>query len=207
MASMNELRQGVRKSLSPEINEIADKKLADKVVEAYAIALSETEFTSLDQMACSGMIGLWLIPGLTQADHLRGVGRLARAIARELRELLGEKITVDPDFALAAGMLHDLGKPYFYDSAHIKRWRENKAYTGQPPFRHTFYGAHLALLAGLPEEIAHVIAGHEMDTEGKYFDHSVYLRIVGHADALYWEIPLRLGMTEKDPIEVPGPMA
>jgi putative nucleotidyltransferase with HDIG domain len=207
MASMVELRKGVRKSLSPEIGEIADKKLAGKVVEAYALALSETEYTSLEQLSCSGMIGGWHIPGLTQADHLRGVGKIARAIAREMRGLYGDDLDLDPDLALAAGMLHDLGKPFFYDSGNIKRWNDNKAYTGQPPFRHTFYGAHLALQAGLPEEIAHVLAGHDIGMEGKFFDHSIYLKIVSHADALYWQIPSRLGMTEKDPTDVPGPGA
>lgn len=207
MASMDELRESVRRSLSPEIAEIAHKEFADKVVEAYAIALFETEYTRLEELSCSGMIGGWHIPGLTQADHLRGVGKLARGIALEMRGLYGEDPDLDPDFALAAGMLHDLGKPFFYDSANIKRWTENKAYTGQPPFRHTFYGAHLALRAGLPEEIAHVIAGHDMGMEGQYFDHSVYLKIVGHADALYWQLAHRLGMTEKDPTEVPGPVA
>ena len=124
-----------------------------------------------------------------------------------MRGLYGKELDIDPDFALAAGMLHDLGKPFFYDGNNIKRWDENKAYTGQPPFRHTFYGAHLALKAGLPEEIAHIIAGHDIGMEGKYFDHSIYLKIVNHADALYWQIPSRFGMTEKDPTEVPGPGA
>jgi putative nucleotidyltransferase with HDIG domain len=207
MASMDELREGVRQSL-PEIAEIADKELADKVVEAYAIALSETEYTRLEEMSCSGMIGLWHLPGLTQADHLRGVGKLARAMALEVRGLYGDDLDLDPDFALAAGLLHDLGKPFFYDSANIKRWNENKAYTGQPPFRHTFYGAHLALRAGLPEEIAHVIAGHDTGMEGQFFDHSVYLEIVSRADGLYWTVPIRLGMADKDPTETPaGPVA
>ena len=203
MASMDELRKSVRKSL-PEVNEIADKQLADKVVDAYALALSETSFTRLEELGCSGMIGGWHIPGLTQADHLRGVGRLARAIAREAKELFGGDAKIDPDFALAAGMLHDLGKPFFYDPEHIKHWNENQAYTGRPPFRHTFYGAHLALRAGLPEEIAHVIAGHDVHMEGQFFDHSIYLEMVAAADALYWQIPGRLGRLEKDPTVIPG---
>ncbi len=206
MASMDELRKSVRKSL-PEVNDIADKELGDKVVEAYALALSETGFTRLEEMGCSGMIGGWHIPGLTQADHLRGVGKLARAIAREMRDLYASAIDLDPDFALAAGMLHDLGKPFFYDMEHIKHWGENKAYTGQPPFRHTFYGAHLALQAGLPVEIAHVIAGHDVHMEGQFFGHSVYLEIVAAADALYWQVSGQLGMSEKDPTELPGPPA
>ena len=204
MASMDELRKSVRESL-PEVNDIADKELGDKVVQAYALALSETSFTRLEEMGCSGMIGGWRIPGLTQADHLRGVGRLARAIAREMQDLYGDTLDLDPDFAFAAGMLHDLGKPFFYDPEHIKHWTENQAHTGLPPFRHTFYGAHLALRADLPIEIAHVIAGHDVFMEGQYFDHSIYLEIVAAADALYWQVPGRLGKLEKDDPVVPGP--
>ena len=62
MPSMDELRAGVRQSL-PEIAEIADEELADKVVEADAIALSETEFTGLSRSSCSGVIGKQQIPG------------------------------------------------------------------------------------------------------------------------------------------------
>ena len=47
----------------------------------------------------------------------------------------------------------------------------------------------------------------DMGMEGQYIDHSIYLKIVGHADGLYWQIPRLLGMTEKDTTEVPGPGA
>ena len=39
MATMEELREGVRKQL-PEVNEIRDKNLRDRVVEAWAISLA-----------------------------------------------------------------------------------------------------------------------------------------------------------------------
>ena len=42
MATMEELREGVRKCL-PEVDQVQNKDLRDKVVEAWAIALSESE--------------------------------------------------------------------------------------------------------------------------------------------------------------------
>jgi hypothetical protein len=50
MASMDELRAGVRKSL-PEVEQITNKALRDKVVEAWALALSESEFASIGPAA------------------------------------------------------------------------------------------------------------------------------------------------------------
>jgi len=206
MASMGELREGVRRSL-PEIAEISSEELRDKIVEAWALSLSESQFTRIDEMRCSGMVGLRHIPGLTQADHLRGVGRIARSMARELVDLCGDRIQIDPDMALAGGLLHDLGKPFFYDTNNIARWRENRAYTGRPPFRHTMYGAHLALVAGLPEEIAHLIAAHDTHTDGQYVQHSVYCKLVAHADQVYWQVLHQLAKSEEDPTEIEGPVA
>lgn len=53
MAAIEELEQGVRKSL-PEIAEIKDPDLRERVVKAWALALSETEFTSIDAIRPSG---------------------------------------------------------------------------------------------------------------------------------------------------------
>src|SRR5437870_3923858 len=84
---MSDLVEGVWASLSPEIDEIKNASLSAKIAQAYASALAETEFTSLDQIRCSAMVGLPHIPWLSQADHLRGVGRLSRLLASELNEL------------------------------------------------------------------------------------------------------------------------
>ena len=204
MATMEELREGVRQSL-PEIADISDEELRNKVVEAWALALSNSQFARIEQMTCSGMVGSRHVPGLTQADHVRGVGRIARTVAQEMLDLCGHMIRIDPDIALAGGLLHDVGKPLFYDADNIARWRENKSYTGKPPFRHTMYGAHLALIAGLPEELAHVIAAHDTHMDGQYVEHSVYCSIVAHADQVYWSVLYRLAESEKDPIQIQGP--
>ena len=44
MQTLEELRVSVRKSL-PELANIQDPQLREKVIEAWAIALSESEFT------------------------------------------------------------------------------------------------------------------------------------------------------------------
>ena len=69
MVAMDELRKSVRKSL-PEVNEIEDKDLGDKVVDAWAFALSKTEFTSIEQIRASGLPDSPALKNGTQSDHM-----------------------------------------------------------------------------------------------------------------------------------------
>src|SRR5439155_19670742 len=88
MASMAELRANVRQSL-PEVHDIQDRELRDKVVEAWAFALSETEYESITQIPPAGSPGSPPMKKGTQADHLRGVARVAVAIADALEQVVG----------------------------------------------------------------------------------------------------------------------
>ena len=205
-ASTNDkLRAGILKSL-PEIAEISDRDLREKVIDLWSRALSVSEFSSIDEMECSGMVGMAQYPGKTQSDHLRGVGRIARAIAREMRDLCGDEVDVDPDMCLASGLIHDAGKPYFYTTENIKRFHERRAYIGKPAFRHTMFGAHLALEAGLPEELVHCIAAHDLHMDGQYVEPSVYAVILASADQIYWNTLIRLGLLRDSAIAVEGPL-
>jgi len=202
MVTMEELRESVTESLKPEIDMFTDNELRQKVIDAWALSLSETEFKSLDELSCSTMIGDLYYPGATQAHHQRGVGRLARGMAETMIEMHGKDIRIDPDLALAGGICHDLGKPFFYDRKNRERWLKNKAYTGHPPYRHTMKGAFLALQAGLPEEVVHTIATHDYHMDGQYVQPSVYTDMVYRADWVYWRTLIGLGLTEKlEPVE------
>jgi len=69
---LEELRSGVRASL-PEIAQIQDDDLRDKVVEAHARALAETQFKRIEDIPASGVPDSPLMKKGTQADHYRGV--------------------------------------------------------------------------------------------------------------------------------------
>ena len=84
MASMEELRAGVRASL-PEVDEIQDATLRDKVIAAWALSLSQSEFTRIEQIRASGNPTSPPLKNGTQANHLRGVARMAVALADALR--------------------------------------------------------------------------------------------------------------------------
>src|SRR5512146_2368301 len=100
MASMEELRSGVRKSL-PEIAEIANEDLRNRVVEAWALALSQTEFTSIDEIRASGNATTPPMVRGTQSDHLRGVARMALAMADAMEAVIGP-MGIDRNILLAS---------------------------------------------------------------------------------------------------------
>ena len=88
MASKEELRESVRRSF-PELADIADETLREQVVEAWAFALSETEFTAIEQIRASGNPTTPAMKVGTQVEHLRGVARIALAMADSLEQVVG----------------------------------------------------------------------------------------------------------------------
>jgi putative nucleotidyltransferase with HDIG domain len=194
MSDMPALRDGVRRSL-PEIEQIGDPKLKDQVVEAWAIALSQSEFTSIDDIRPSGNPQSPALKKGTQADHLRGVAAVAVAIASALDGVAGP-IGVDHDVLLAGALCHDLGKPYEFSPARQARWQSKPGAVGYPTFRHPVYGAHIALMAGLPESVAHIAGAHS--AEGEHIVRSLEATIVHYADRAFWRVLGRAGALEED---------
>ena len=185
-------REGVRASL-PEIDEISDPELRDKVEGAWAMALAETEFASIDEVRPSGNPDTPAMKSGTQADHLRGVTRMAVALADSL-ETVVPGLGVNRDILLACGLCHDLGKPFEFSPANQARWRQDPAVSGFPALRHPVYGAHIAITIGLPEAVCHAAAGHS--GEGELVVRSLENTIVHHADHAYWRILASAGKLE-----------
>lgn len=178
------LRRSVRKAL-PEVEEIEDQELLEKVVDAWALALAETEFESLDDIPCSPVPEAEEFVGRTQAHHLRATARLAVAIADSIEEIMGP-LGVARDELIAGGLCHDLGKPYEYSPGNRARWKRDARVSGRPAIRHPVYGVHVALNAGLPESIVHIVGGHS--AEGENITRSLANTIVHHADHAFWEV-------------------
>jgi putative nucleotidyltransferase with HDIG domain len=181
---MDERRAGVLRSL-PEIAEIRNEQLRNRVVEAWALALSETEFHSLDEIPNAALPTTPTLPSGTQSDHLRGVARVALAMAEEMEAVAGP-LGVDRDLLLACALCHDLGKPYEFSPRNQKRWKADPSEAGYPAIRHSVYGVHLALAVGLPEAVAHCCGGHS--GEGELIQRSLENTIVHHADKAWWRI-------------------
>ncbi len=186
------IRDGVIEAL-PEAKEIRNKKLREHVYDAWAMSLATSRFTKIEDIPPSGNPNSPPMKTGTQADHLRSVARLSVAIAKELKDSF-EEFDVDMDEVIAGGLCHDLGKPFEFDPKNQERWKSDPRTTGWPSIRHTVYGVHIALSAGLPEKIAHIAGAHSM--EGEYVKRSLVGMIVHHADYAFWEILRSAGVLE-----------
>jgi putative nucleotidyltransferase with HDIG domain len=186
-ADLDRLRAGVVESL-PEVDEIKDPKLRELVIEAHAVALSETEFTRIEDIPEpeEGDGATPLTRG-TQADHYRGVTRMAVAIAEALESVLGS-LGIDRDTLIAAALCHDLGKAYEFSERNQERWRRDPTVAGLPAVRHPVYGVHLALKVGLPEAVVHSVGGHSLHGEGALIESGLENTIVKYCDHSFWKI-------------------
>jgi 23S rRNA maturation-related 3'-5' exoribonuclease YhaM len=182
MESLAELRAGVEQSL-PEVALISDLTLRDQVVEVHARALADTAFRRIEDIPPSGVPDSPLMKQGTQADHYRATATMAVGLARGMQEVLPH-VAIDYDVLVAGALTHDVGKAYEYE--HWDRWVQERARTGSPSLRHPAYGAHLALVVGLPEPVVHCIAVHSYLAEGAFVRASLETTIVQYADAAFW---------------------
>jgi putative nucleotidyltransferase with HDIG domain len=194
----DEMKESVRRDL-PEIDDITDKALADKVVDAWALALSETRYKAISEVPPWGNPKVFVIKRGSQAQHLRGVAHLAVAFAKEFSSSYPE-VSIDHDIVLAGALCHDIGKPYEFDNQ--ERWSADPSVYGYPSMRHPAYGAHLCLVAGLPEQIVHIAMAHS-PVEGDSIVRSLECTIVRYADNTWWRIAGVCGLLKP---ETMGPM-
>ena len=195
MADKEKIRQGVIAAL-PEAKEINDGELREKVYDAWTMALAESGFSRIEDIPASGNPDSPAMKTGTQADHLRSVARMSLAIAKELKGTFDE-FSVDMDEIMAGGLCHDLGKPFEIDPKNQERWKADSRVTGFPSIRHSVYGVHIALAAGLPEKIAHIAGAHSK--EGENIERSLACSIIHYADHAYWRI-----LAKADILDNPG---
>jgi putative nucleotidyltransferase with HDIG domain len=194
VASMEELRESVRASL-PEVTQIKDEDLQDKVVEAWAFSLSKSEFTSINQIKASGLPGSPALKNGSQADHTRATAWIAQGIADALEKVHGDT-GIDRDLLWACALCHDVGKPFEFSPQNQARWKSDVGASGYPAIRHSVYGVYVALTVGLPEAVAHAAGAHS--AEGELIQRSLENTLVHYADDAYWATLERAGFMEDD---------
>jgi putative nucleotidyltransferase with HDIG domain len=188
----DELRASVLDDL-PEIAWIKDEELRRKVIEAWAYALAESSFARIVDLPAEGNPGIFLLKRGTQADHLRGVTRVAAAIADEFLTAYPEA-DIDRDVVVAGGLIHDIGKPYEFDPDNRARWTADPSRAGLPPLRHSVYGTHVCIAVGLPETVTHIAVSHSY--EGDFLVRSLEAIIVHRADSLWWAVAGGAGLLD-----------
>jgi putative nucleotidyltransferase with HDIG domain len=164
------------------------------VVEAWALALTQSPFTRIEEIPASGNPDTPALTRGTQADHIRGVACLVLALADTLEAQLGS-LGLNHDLLLAAALCHDVGKPFEFSARNQARWRADPRLAGSPALRHTLYGAHIALTVGLPEAVAHVAGAHS--PEGQFVTRSLLCTIIHQADEAFWEVVRSAGRLQR----------
>ena len=141
------LRRTVAEDL-PELSDIGNADLRRKAIEAWAFALSHSSFGRISAIPPGGNPGMNVLKRGSQADHLRGVARLAMQIADTFIAQRPE-VCIDRDVVLSGALCHDVGKCYEFDPENQARWAEDPSATGQPTLRHTVFGTYVCLTVGL----------------------------------------------------------
>jgi putative nucleotidyltransferase with HDIG domain len=192
----DELRARVRADL-PEVEEIRSPELRALVVEAWAVALAASSFDAIGEIEASGNPGVNTLKRGSQTDHIRGVTRMALALAEQLQAQLPD-LAVDRDLLIAGALCHDIGKPWEFDPENRRRWEADPHATGLPSIRHPAFGVHVCLTVGLPEQVAHCAAAHS--GEGELLVRSLENTIIHHADYAFWGIARAGGLLKPESI-------
>ena len=195
------LRRSVMDDL-PELADIGDTDLRRQAIEAWAFALSHSSFGRISDIPPGGNPGMNVLKRGSQADHLRGVAKLALQIA-DTFIVQRPEVCIDRDVVLCGALCHDVGKCYEFDPENLARWEQDPAATGQPTLRHTVFGTYVCLAVGLPEEIAHIACAHSL--EGQHIGVSSECMIVRHADHTYWSVAGTLGLLTPESLR-PNPI-
>ncbi|MFC1993203.1 HDIG domain-containing metalloprotein [Chloroflexota bacterium] len=138
------------RQLMPLIDQIQDEKIRNGVIETWLKAWEESEWNDIadcpfhpDVENCSLM------------QHTNFVVTTALHMANSAKEIW--HVPVNTDLLLASALLHDVSKALEY--APQEGTLGKKSAIGENLI-HGAYGVHLALNAGLPLEVAHIIGVH-----------------------------------------------
>jgi putative nucleotidyltransferase with HDIG domain len=195
MANMHgsqKARQRIRDSM-PELNDISSDDLRERVIDAWILALDESSFDDINEIPGEPEV----TDAVNQVAHQRAVARMALALGDIMHEIV-PTFTFDRDVVIAGALAHDVGKAYEYDPARGATWRAAPSRAGYPAIRHPVYGVHLALMAGLPEEVVHICGAHSR--EGAHVQRSLEGTLVHYADYAFWDAMAKAesGLTIED---------
>ena len=168
------MRDAVRK-LWPELEWIADAGLREQVTGAWVKAFALSPLTPADLEEIPFTL---LVPDcpVTFMQHKRCVVHIARRSAEAMAEFMGGALPIDMDAVIAGALLADVGKLLEYEKVDGKARQSRRG----SYLRHPFTGVALAIAAGVPDRVCHIIAAHA--GEGDLIRRSTEATIVHHAD-------------------------
>ncbi|MDD4051236.1 MAG: HD domain-containing protein [candidate division Zixibacteria bacterium] len=168
--------------LLPEIGEIRDESLRNRVVSCWQEAIAFRGWTE-DLLKTMPFTLLAENVKITFIDHVRAVCRMCIACDQVLTEIHGaNKTRINRDYLIAGALLADVGKLCEFE---IIMGKPVKSDFGKH-IRHPFSGVALAFKHGLPSEVLHIIATHSKEGAGETrLPESI---IFHHADFIDFEL-------------------
>ena len=170
-AGIMEADRAYVRDLFPELAEISDRSLADKVVEIWAETWKASPWERIEDAPKNPETvhdRHRLVP------HTRAVTVQGIAMAKAIRDFHG--LPVNLDLVIAGCNLHDVSK--------LMEYEPKGADSGKSQFgamiQHAAYGVHKALEHGLPLELVHIIGSHT--TQSRLAPKTTEAIIVHYAD-------------------------
>ncbi|MDH4211397.1 MAG: HD domain-containing protein [candidate division WOR-3 bacterium] len=155
----------------PQIDKIENKELRDGVVKAWLLAIEKGKWDKIDDVPFTLLAKV----EASLIEHTRTVTDMAMAIGQTRKDL-------DMDVLIAGALVHDVGKLLEYE-------RQGTTITKSgygKLVRHPVSGYGLVLEAGLPVEVAHIVAAHSK--EGESVTRSPEAIIIHHCDFIDFDI-------------------
>jgi len=174
------------KKLFPELSEIRNADLREKVVSVWAEAITgggwqPEELEAIPFTLLAGKIEMRFI------EHVRSCVQMCLAVEQVLKNIWGERVPVDHDALVAGALLADVGKPLEYAR---KDGKIVKGHYGDM-LRHPFSGVGMCYKHGLPPEVMHIVATHSK--EGDHVQRTIESIIFHHTDFIDFDIAKALG--------------
>jgi putative nucleotidyltransferase with HDIG domain len=168
------MREAVER-LWPELEWIRDPDLRERAARTWELAFEASPLSPEDLEEIPFTL---LVPDCpaTFMEHKRCVVHIARRSAEAMQEFMGTSLAIDMDTVIAGAILADVGKLLEYEKVGGKSRQSARG----KALRHPFTGVALAMEAGVPDEVCHIIAAHA--AEGDLVKRSTEAIIVHHAD-------------------------
>jgi len=164
----------------PEFKLITDDDLRSKCLDVWHEAMTCGCWSIADLERIPFTL---LIPNcqVSFREHVQAVTQVALNTAKVLSQFYEKYYSLNMNYIIAGGLLHDIGKlmEYRRDGDRFVKSENGRL------LRHPFSGAGLAMKHGLPDEIVHIIATHAK--EGDFGYRCPEAVIIHHADFINFE--------------------
>ena len=174
------MRDEIRK-MFPELQEIHDSALREKVVDVWEDAIRSGGWKPADLMRIPFTL-LAANVNIMYLEHVRTVCQMCIAMEKVLVQAYGNRVKIHHDHLVAGALLADVGKMLEY----VDQGGKIVKGTAGEYLRHPFSGVGLCWKHGLPEAVMHIVATHSKEGDHvKRFPESI---IFHHADFTDFEL-------------------